>query len=221
MKTDQQLQDDVLNELRDEPQVDASEIGVSAKQGAVTLTGDVGNFDQKLKAVKAAQRVSGVSAVADELEVRYSGDPVDDADIAQAIADAFKSSATVPSQVKAEVKDGWVTLRGQVDWSFQRDDALAIVQGIRGVKGVTDELTLTPAALTSAVGKDIEEAFERSATLDARGVTVQAPDSGTVELHGHVRSLHEVDLAVQAAWAAPGVHEVRNLLKVTPWQSSD
>ena len=215
MKTNKELQDDVINELRWEPRVDASAIGVSAKAGSVTLTGHASSYTQKLDAVRAAERVDGVTAVADELEVHLSGDPRDDADVAKAIADALKWSSTVPTTVHAEVNKGWVVLTGEVDWSYQRDDAVGIVQGVKGVKGVTNFVTLKPRTSPVEVENEIRDAFERNADLDADGISVTVSD-GTVELSGQVHSLHEANIAESAAWSAPGVHSVERHLTVTP-----
>jgi osmotically-inducible protein OsmY len=215
MKTNRELQDDVIDELRWEPRVDASAIGVSAKAGSVTLTGHASSYTQKLDAVRAAERVDGVTAVADELEVHLSGDPRDDADVAKAIADALKWSSTVPTTVHAEVTSGWVNLTGEVDWSYQRDDAFGIVQGVKGVMGVTNLVTLKPTASPLAVEEKIRSAFERNADLDADGISVKMSD-GTIELSGQVHSLHEANIAESAAWSAPGVHSVERHLTVTP-----
>jgi osmotically-inducible protein OsmY len=215
MKTDRQLQDDVIDELRWEPRVDGSAVGVSAKEGSVTLTGHVTSYAQKLDAVQAAERVDGVTAVADELEVHLSGNPPDDADVAKAIADALKWSSTVPATVHAEVDKGWVILTGEVDWSFQRDDAYGIVQGVKGVMGVTNLVTVKPTASPLAVEDKIRSAFERNADLDADGISVKVSD-GAVELGGQVHSLLEANIAETAAWSAPGVHSVERHLTVTP-----
>jgi osmotically-inducible protein OsmY len=215
MKTDEELQDDVIDELRWEPRVDASAIGVSANQGSLTLTGHVTSYAQKLDAVQAAQRVDGVTAVADELEVRLSGEAPDDADIAKGIADALTWSATVPSTVHAEVTNGWVNLTGEVDWSYQRDDAFDIVQGVKGVKGVTNLVTLTPTPSPITVEDEIRDALERNADLDADGISVTVSD-GTVQLTGQVNSLLEANIAESAAWSAPGVHDVEQHLTIAP-----
>jgi len=215
MKTNRELQDDVIDELRWEPRVDASAIGVSAKAGSVTLTGHASSYAQKLDAVRATERVDGVTAVADDLEVHLSGDPRDDADVAKAIADAVKWSSTVPTTVHAEVNKGWVVLTGEVDWSFQRDDAVGIVRGVKGVKGVTNLVTLKPRTSPVAVEDGIRDAFERNADLDADGISVTVSD-GKVELSGQVHSLHEANIAESAAWSAPGVHSVERHLTVTP-----
>jgi osmotically-inducible protein OsmY len=215
MKTNRELQDDVIDELRWEPRVDASAIGVSAEDGSVTLTGHASSYIQKLDAVRAAERVDGVTAVADELEVHVSGDPRDDADVAKAIADAVKWSSTVPTTVHAEVTSGWVNLTGEVDWSYQRDDAVGIVQGVKGIKGVTNLVTLKPRTSPVAVEDEIRDAFERNADLDANGISVTVSD-GKVELSGQVHSLHEANIAESAAWSAPGVHSVERHLTVTP-----
>jgi osmotically-inducible protein OsmY len=215
MKTNKELQDDVINELRWEPRVDASAIGVSAKAGSVTLSGHASSYTQKLDAVRAAERVDGVTAVADELEVHLSGDPRDDADVAKAIADAVKWSSTVPTTVHAEVNKGWVVLTGEVDWSFQRDGAVGIVRDVKGVKGVTNFVTLKPRTSPVAVENEIRDAFERNADLDADGISVTVSD-GKVELSGQVHSLHEANIAESAAWSAPGVQSVERHLTVTP-----
>jgi len=215
MKTNRQLQDDVIDELRWEPRVDAAAIGVSAKAGSVTLTGHASSYTQKLDAVRAAERVNGVTAVADELEVHLSGDPRDDADVAKAIADAVKWSSTVPTTVHAEVNKGWVVLTGEVDWSFQRDGAVGIVQGVKGVKGVTNFVALKPRTSPVAVENEIRDAFERNADLDADGISVTVSD-GTVQLSGQVHSLHEANIAESAAWSAPGVQSVERHLTITP-----
>jgi osmotically-inducible protein OsmY len=215
MKTNKKLQDDVIDELRWEPRVDASAIGVSAREGSVTLTGHAATYAQKLDAVRAAERVDGVTAVADELEVHLSGDPLDDSDVAKAIADALKWSSTVPTTVHAEVDKGWVVLTGEVNWSFQRDDAYGIVQGVKGVMGVTNLVTVKPTASPIAVEDKIRSAFERNADLDADGISVKVSD-GAVELGGHVHSLLEANIAETAAWSAPGVHSVERHLTVTP-----
>jgi len=215
MKTNRELQDAVIDELRWEPRVDASAIGVSAIAGSVTLTGHASSYAQKLDAVRAAERVDGVTAVADELEVHLSGDPRDDADVAKAIADALKWSSTVPTTVHAEVTSGLVNLTGEVDWSYQRDDAFGIVQGVKGVMGVTNLVTLKPTSSPVAVEEEIRSAFERNADLDADGISVKVSD-GTIELSGQVHSLHEANIAESAAWSAPGVQSVERNLTVTP-----
>ena len=215
MKTNRELQDAVIDELRWEPRVDASAIGVSAIAGSVTLTGHASSYAQKLDAVRAAERVDGVTAVADELEVHLSGDPRDDADVAKAIADALKWSSTVPTTVHAEVTSGWVNLTGEVDWSYQRDDAFGIVQGVKDVMGVTNLVTLKPTASPVAVEEEIRSAFERNADLDAEGISVKVSD-GTIELSGQVHSLHEANIAESAAWSAPSVQSVERHLTVTP-----
>jgi osmotically-inducible protein OsmY len=168
-----------------------------------------------LDAVRATERVDGVTAVADELEVHLSGDPRDDADVAKAIADALKWSSTVPTTVHAEVNKGWVLLTGEVDWPFQRDGAVGIVQGVKGVKGVTNLVMLKPRTSPIAVEDEIRDAFERNADLDADGISVTVSD-GKVELSGQVHSLHEANIAESAAWSAPGVHSVERHLTVTP-----
>lgn len=221
MKTDIEIREDVIRELRWDPQVtDPEAIGVAVKDGAVTLTGNVPTYAQKLAVAAAASRVYGVKAVADELKVRLPGEPRDDADIATAIAHVLEWNVSIPEgQVHARVQSGWVTLDGQVEYDFQRHEVERMVRHVRGVVGITNNVTIAPPAPSSAVKSqieaDIEEAFRREAEVDARRVSVDVTDH-TARLYGHVHSLKEATAARAAAASAPGIAAVDDHLLVTP-----
>ena len=217
MKTDAELQDDVVQELRWDPQVgEPDHIGVAAADGAVTLTGHTTTYAEKLAAVRAAERVYGVRSVADDLHVRLAGSPRDDADVARAIAHVLEWNVQIPSgRVQARVQDGWVTLEGQVDHDFQRREVERMVRHVRGVIGVTDALTLASPVRPVEVEAQIQDAFQREADVDARQVRVEVTDH-TARLYGHVHSLREADAATAAAAAAPGVAQVESHLTILP-----
>jgi len=217
MKSNDELRSDVELELDWEPKLDENHISVGVKDGAVTLIGHVPTFMQKLSAVRAAERVYGVKAVADELEIRLEGSHVrDDSDIAEAVAHILTWNATVPKDVKAEVADGTVTLKGTTDWEFQRDEAGRSVRGVIGVQGVRNliELKARPG-VAQAVERGIASAYGRHACLDARRIHVTVHDS-TAVLSGHVHSLAELRSARKAAYAAPGITMVESHLSVEP-----
>lgn len=221
MKTvtsDKAMRQAVTNELEWDPQVVPTHIGVSAKDGAITLTGHVTSYPQRIAAVRAAERVFGVRAVADELEVELpSSINPDDSAIAEEIARERRWSALVPDSIDAEVRNGHVTLRGEVEWHFQRTEAARAVRHLSGVRDVTNLIKVKPRVKPSAekVEERVEDAIERMADLDARSIWVTT-SNGTVTLHGHVRSLVERRIAERAAEGAPGVTMVDNHLAVTP-----
>jgi osmotically-inducible protein OsmY len=218
MKPDAELREDVIRELAWDPQVtDPDAIAVAVKDGAVMLAGKVPSYAESLAAVRAAGRVAGVRAVADQLRVRLSGQPRDDPDIAQAIARVLDWNTQVPQgQVRATVQAGWVTLEGEVDFDYQRREAAKAVHHVRGVTGITNNIVVrAPAASPDRVEAIIEQAFERQAEVDARHIRVQVSDH-TVELHGQVHSLQESVAAQAAAAAAPGVERVDSHLVVSP-----
>jgi osmotically-inducible protein OsmY len=217
MKTDTQLQHDVQAELEWEPSVNASQIGVSAKDGVATLTGYVSHYAEKIAADRAAKRVYGVKAVANDIEVHLVGTAHrTDSDIASAAVNALTWDTSVPEdRVKVTVRNGWITLDGSLDWQYQKESAERAVRNLIGVMGVTNEITVTPRAKSSEVKNKIEAAFKRSAEVDARRISVEVRE-GKVVLHGHVRSWAEREDAQEGAWAAPGVSEVQNQLTVTP-----
>jgi osmotically-inducible protein OsmY len=217
MKTDAELRDDVVQELRWDPQVaEPDRIGVAVADGAVTLTGHTTTYAEKLAAARAAERVYGVKTVADDLQVRLAGSPRDDADIARAIAHVLEWNVQIPAgRIQARVQDGWVSLDGQVDHDFQRHEVERMVRHVRGVVGITDNLSLVPPVSPVQVKTEIESAFEREADVDARQVRVEVTDH-TARLYGHVHSLREADAARAAAAAAPGVARVESYLTVLP-----
>ena len=216
MKTDLELQRDVLDELKWEPSVNAAHIGISAKDGVVALTGHVPSYAEKYAAEKAAKRVYGVKAVADELEVQLPGSSKrTDEDVAAICVTALKNNYAVPDdKLKVVLNNGWLTLDGEVEWQYQKDAAESAVRYITGVKGVTNYIKVKPHVALGDVKNQIMAAFKRNAEIDARRIDVETRD-GRVILHGRVRSWAERDEAQQAAWAAPGVTAVENDLIVT------
>jgi len=221
MKTstsDQVLGDAVRSELEWDPKVDQTHIGVAAAEGAVTLTGYVRSYAQEHAAVRAAERIYGVRAVADELEVRLP-QPLrrNDTEIAEEISRRGEWNTLIPKAVSAEVKNGAVTLRGEVEWAFQRDDTEQAIRHLAGVRGVTNLITVKPSgkAKSGQVKERVEDALSRQANIDAHSISVTT-ESGTVRLEGRVRSLAESRAAVKAAEAAPGVTLVENDLAIRP-----
>jgi osmotically-inducible protein OsmY len=217
MKSDAETRADVLRELRWDPQVtDPDAIGVAVKDGAVTLTGHVPTYAQKVAAARAAARVYGVRAVADDLEVRLSGEHADDSDIARSIAQVFSSNIQIPEgKVHARVQAGWVTLEGGVEYDYQRQEVARMVRNVRGVAGITNNIKVYPPVSAERVAAEIEEAFKREAEVDARHIRVEVSDH-TATLYGHVHSLHEATAAAAAAAAAPGVAKVESRVMVSP-----
>lgn len=222
MKSNDQLRSDVDLELAWEPKLDESHISVDVKDGAVIMSGHVPTYMQELSAVRAAERVYGVKAVADELEIRLAGSQVrDDSDIAESIAHILTWNATVPEGVKAEVADGTVTLKGTANWEFQRNEAGRSVRGVIGVRGVRNLIELKPrpevpqAVESKAVERKIASAFGRQASLDARRIHATVHDS-TAVLSGHVHSFAEGRSARNAAYAAPGITKVESRLTIEP-----
>lgn len=215
MKSDIQLQRDVMDELAWEPSVDAAEIGVSVTSGIVTLNGAVKSFPEKWAAERAAQRVAGVKAVSDEITVNLSGENQHtDTDIARAAVNSLDWNASVPrNHVKILVKNGFITLQGEVEHYYQKNEAERAVRHLIGVKGVYNEVQVKPMALASDIKSKIEKALERAAELDSQKISVEAHDRRVV-LRGNVRSWVEREEAERAAWAAPGVSDVQNNIRV-------
>jgi osmotically-inducible protein OsmY len=215
MITDKQLQHDVLNELEWEPSVTSSNIGVAAKAGVVTLTGHVPRFSEKIEAERVAKGVLGVKAVANDIEIHLPGSSErDDTDIAEAAVSALKWNSSVPAdKVKVTVRNGWLTLEGEVEWQFQRQAAVSAVTYLQGVKQVVNKITLTPRPQPKDIKAKIEAAFKRRAEIDAGHVMVDAYGS-TVTLKGKVDSWGEYSEAERVAWSMPGVMTVDNDLTV-------
>jgi osmotically-inducible protein OsmY len=215
MKNAEDLRQDVIDELTWDRSLDTPGIGVAVHDDAVTLTGHVRSYAEKRAAEKAAKRVRGVIAVANELEVRLPSSLLrDDTDIATAAASALKWSALVPSTVSATVESGWVMLDGEVDWAYQRRSAEIAVRDLAGVRGVANQIRVKPRAVPKDVIDRIKSAFHRSAQIDADHISV-AVSGGSVTLSGNVRSWSERAEAEHAARAAAGVTEVVNKLHVS------
>jgi osmotically-inducible protein OsmY len=218
LMSDEALRDGVEKELKWDPKVDSTHIGTSTKDGAVTLTGRVASYGEKWAAVKAAERVYGVRAVADEIEVQLPSSHIhDDAEIAEEIARTRKWNTLIPAAIEAEVRDGTVTLRGEVEWAYQRNETVRAFRHLAGVRGIVNRITVKPKRKPKAseVERRVEDAIERLADLDARSIWVTT-SNGTVKLHGHVHSIAASRLAEHAAEAAPGVAYVKNELVVSP-----
>jgi osmotically-inducible protein OsmY len=215
MKTDSQLQHDVMDELQWEPRIDHANIGVAAQDGVITLSGFVGSYAEKLTAEQAARRVKGVRGLAEEIEVRLPGDAkTADPEIAKRIADMFEWSALIPKdKITIKVEHGWVTLSGAVDGYFQRKSAGDLVSRISGVRGVSNQIVIREVPSPADVKDRIMAAFRRHADLDASTITVSA-EGHTVRLGGKVHAFYERRIAEQAAWSAPGVSRIEDNIVV-------
>src|SRR3984893_6834147 len=217
MRSDIDIKRDVEAELRWNPDIDATDIAVAVKNGVVTLSGFVRSYAQKSEAEQTAKRVNGVAAIANDIEVRlpiFNQRP--DPEIARDAVAAIENNLPYSSDhIRVVVRDGWVTLEGSVEWNYQREWAKQVVRRIRGVKGITNLIELQPRIPPGEIKHKIEEAFRRSADLDANRVTVET-DGGAVILRGTVRSWAERQEAERVAWATPGVTRVENLITIGP-----
>jgi osmotically-inducible protein OsmY len=217
MKSDSEIERDVRDELKWDPDLDASDIAVSVKDGVVTLAGFTKSYTDRLEAELAAKRVAGVRAVANDIEVRLPAiDQRPDPDIARDAVSALKAELPIShDRIKVIVKDGWVTLEGAVEWQYQKTTAENAVRKVKGVKGVTNVVTVKPKVQPSELQHKIMEAFKRNAEVDANRITVEANGSEVI-LKGTVRSWIEREEAERVAWSAPGVTKVEDRIVVSP-----
>jgi len=212
-RTDEEIQKDVLAELKWDAQVQPNEIGVSVKDNIVTLTGWVDSYLKKWSAEEAAHKVAGVKAVANDIEVKLATERTD-ADIAAAAVRALEWDAFVPSsQVHVTVSKGWVTLKGEVEWQYQKQDAERVVRRLLGVKGVTNLISVKPRVTPTDLKRKIEDALLRNAKFDASRISVEVQGSKAI-LKGTVRSWAEREEAEREAWSAPGIIDVDNRITV-------
>jgi len=209
MKTDQQLQQAVIDELTWDPSVHASEIGVIVKDGVVTLDGEVSSFAEKWGAERAAQRVTGVQALAVGLDVKLSAlGKRSDSDIARSAQTALQWCSSCPSDtIQLMVEDGWITLTGTVEWHYQKQAATDALRDLIGVTGVSDQISISPKVLSTVVKADIEAALKRRSTSDAQEIHVDV-HGADVTLSGTVHSWAERELARHSAWGTKGVRQV-------------
>ncbi len=215
MKSDLQIQRDVMDELKWEPYLNASQIGVAVNNGIVTLSGQVDSYSKKLSAKKAAKRVSGVKAIAEDIQIGVS--PAfrkTDTEIAEAILSALKwHSALQEEKIKIKVEDGIVKLEGEVEWEYQRNNAKVAIENLTGVRSVINLITVKAKISPTDIQQKISAAFHRSATIDAEKIQSEVVGN-KVTLRGKVRSFAEKEDAENAAWAAPGITSVENKLQI-------
>ena len=216
MKSDIQIQNDVLEELRWEPSLNSPEIAVAVKNGIVTLSGQVDSYFKKLTAEQAAKRVAGVKAIAEDIQVSVLPVPgKSDAEIAAAVLNALKwHSAIQEDKIKVKVENGNVKLEGEVDWEYERVSAKTTIENLTGVRSVYNFITIKPKIKPSDISQQITAAFQRSATLDANKIRVEVVGNKVI-LRGTVRSFAEKEDAEKAARLAPGVSTIESKLEIS------
>ena len=221
-KTDTEIKTDVLSELKYDPSLKVTDIGVLVKDGTVTLNGYATSFDEKLAAVHAVKRVAGVVAIADDIELHIpDANHRTDGEIAAAAAHKIEWATTIPKgTVEIVVRNGWIVLEGEVEWWYQKNAAETVVRSISGVHGVSSSISIKPTDKIAAVGMGIEAAIERNAMLDASKIRVEIVGSKVI-LHGTVRTLAQREEAERIAWAAQGVFSVEDHLAVKWYTSGD
>ena len=213
-KTDDQLKREIEAELSWDPRVNAAEIGVSVNEGAVSLLGTVDTYAQKWAAEDATKRVAGVRTVAQDLTVKIQNEHKrSDTDIAEAIQSALKWDVLVPKEVTAKVHSGTVTLEGQVTWHFQRESAERAIRNLPGVISIFNSITMKPETSVAQVKEKVEAALQRQAKADAKSIRVDL-SGGMVALTGYASSWQSIEDAANAAWAAPGVTQVIDQVKM-------
>lgn len=215
MKTDAQLQKDVMDELKWQPILSSSQIGVAVKNGIAELSGTVDSYAEKKAAENAAFKVAGIKGITENIKVNLGyGSEKTDIELAEAVINALKWNVLIPSEeVKVKVEDGWVTTDGQVDWDYQRKAVKDSIENLNGVKGITNVISLAPHVHVSDIKKKIRDAFERNAVIDANNIKVECNGSKVI-LKGTVRSYTEKTDAEREVWNAPGVRAVDNELEV-------
>jgi osmotically-inducible protein OsmY len=216
MKTDKQLKDDILAELRWEPSVSAEKIGVEVKDGVVTMAGHVNSFVEKWAAEEAVKRVAGVRALAVEMDVNLLGlSQRNDSDIARSAENALEWTTNLPDDaIKIQVEGGWVTLSGDVEWAFQRNEAVGAVRNLRDVKGISNNILIKSTVSANGVKADITDALKRRAITDAQKIKVDV-HGADVTLSGTVDNWAERELAMHSAWNTAGVRNVQNNIIVS------
>jgi osmotically-inducible protein OsmY len=216
MKTDTQLQSDVIAELSWEPSINSEQIGVEVKDGIVTLAGHVDSYAEKIGAERATMRVSGVKALAVEMDVKLPGSSArNDSDIARSVDNVLQWTTYLPKDaVKIKVEGGYVTLSGDLTWEFQREAAVNAVRYLMGVKGVNDQFVIKPTVSAPIVKADIEAALKRRAQKDANDISVTVHGTG-ITLSGKAHSWSERELATNTAWRSPGVRSVVDNITLT------
>ena len=216
MKTDLDIQKDVMDELKWEPMLNASEIGVAVKDGVVTLTGTVSNYAKKFAAENATWRIKGVKAVAEELIVQLGeGDKLTDTEIAASVVSTLRWNTVIPDeQIKIKVTGGRVDLSGQVDWNFQKEAVVNAIRGVKGVSGVNNEITIKPRVEPTNIKENIRKALERKADLEADNIRVETIGDRVV-LRGSARSWNERKAIAHAAWSTPGVALVEDKIVIS------
>ena len=212
---DKTLRQFIIDELDFEPSIDAANIGVAVEKGVVTLTGHVANYGEKIAAERTVQRVKGVRAIAQEIEVRFSNQPKrSDDEIAQRALDILKWSVQVPAEcIQVKVEQGWITLTGAVEWQYQKQAAESAIRKLRGIRGVSNAIEIKPLVAASDVHRKIMDSLKRNAEVEADSIRVVV-DNGKVILEGKVKAWYERNLAERAAWSAPGVKEVEDRLSI-------